>query len=148
MPFYKTNPSFALAEEGLFWLTILIFERWFPFILFHYLRDFVIGDRIEVVRIYTYIYNLHLGVSSVEPVFGILTQFMGMRKVNTRGITQANKCMHLAAIAYNLKKLLKHTKPKAASKQGVGQKVGEGLHFLKTTLQNFIGFILRPSDLG
>jgi len=48
--------------------------------------------------------------STVEPVFGTLTQFMGMRKINTRGLSQANKVMHMAAIAYNLKKYLKFTK--------------------------------------
>ncbi|WP_317048421.1 transposase [Confluentibacter sediminis] len=30
-------------------------------------------------------------LSTVEPVFGTLTQFMGLRKVNTIGIKQANK---------------------------------------------------------
>jgi IS5 family transposase len=45
--------------------------------------------------------------STVEPVFGTLTQFLGLRKINTIGIQQANKVMHLAAIAYNLKKYLK-----------------------------------------
>ena len=45
--------------------------------------------------------------STVEPVFGSLTSFYGMRKVNTLGIVQANKVMLLAATAYNLKKLLK-----------------------------------------
>tara|TARA_R110002126_G_scaffold291435_1_gene452419 strand:- start:949 stop:2520 length:1572 start_codon:yes stop_codon:yes gene_type:complete len=45
--------------------------------------------------------------STIEPVFGTLTQFMGMRKINTIGIKQANKVMHLSAIAYNLKKYLK-----------------------------------------
>lgn len=45
--------------------------------------------------------------STVEPVFGTLTQFMGLRKINTIGIEQANKAMHLSAIAYNLKKYLK-----------------------------------------
>lgn len=44
--------------------------------------------------------------STVEPVFGTLTQFMGLRKINTIGITQANKVMHLAAMAYNLKTCL------------------------------------------
>lgn len=66
-------------------------------------------------------------MSTVEPVFGILTQFKGMRKVNTRGIEQANKCVHLAAIAYNLKKLLKITKQKAET----GQAVGELMYLLK-----------------
>jgi hypothetical protein len=45
--------------------------------------------------------------STVEPVFGTLTQFMGLRKINTIGIRQANKVMHMAAMAYNLKKYLK-----------------------------------------
>ncbi|WP_430409299.1 IS1182 family transposase [Kordia sp.] len=45
--------------------------------------------------------------STVEPVFGTLKEYMGLRKVNTLGIKQANKVMHLAAIAYNLKKYLK-----------------------------------------
>ena len=47
--------------------------------------------------------------STVEPVFGTLTQFIGLRKINTIGIQQANKVMHLSAIAYNLKKYLKFT---------------------------------------
>ena len=42
--------------------------------------------------------------STVEPVFGTLTQFMGMRKVNTKGLKQANKVMLMAGTAYNLKK--------------------------------------------
>ncbi|MGD2035302.1 MAG: transposase [Bacteroidales bacterium] len=46
--------------------------------------------------------------STVEPVFGTLINFMGMRKINTRGIESAYKVMLMAALAYNLKKLLKH----------------------------------------
>ncbi|WP_167619969.1 IS1182 family transposase [Maribellus sediminis] len=45
--------------------------------------------------------------STVEPVWGTLTQFMGLRKINTIGIKQANKVMQMAATAYNLKKLLR-----------------------------------------
>lgn len=48
--------------------------------------------------------------STVEPVWGTLTQFLGLRKINTIGIKQANKVMHMAATAYNLKKLLKFMK--------------------------------------
>ena len=47
--------------------------------------------------------------STVEPVIGTLVNYLGMKKVNTRGLKQANKCMLLSATAYNLKKLLKHT---------------------------------------
>lgn len=57
--------------------------------------------------------------STVEPVFGTLTQFLGMRKVNTLGLKQANKCMHLSAVAYNLKKYLKFIKNSPKSIAGV-----------------------------
>ena len=57
--------------------------------------------------------------STVEPVWGTLTQFMGLRKINTIGLKQANKVMHLAATAYNLKKLLKFITTKAETGVGV-----------------------------
>jgi len=44
--------------------------------------------------------------STVEPVLGTLINYLSMRRVNTRGIEQANKCMLMSAVAYNLKKLL------------------------------------------
>src|SRR5476651_1122585 len=46
--------------------------------------------------------------STVEPVIGNLIEYTGMRKVNTIGIKLANKCMLMAGIAYNLKKLIKY----------------------------------------
>lgn len=45
--------------------------------------------------------------STVEPVLGTLVDFTAMRQVTTKGIALANKCMIMAAVAYNLKKLLK-----------------------------------------
>ncbi|MCD9586164.1 transposase [Tenacibaculum maritimum] len=53
--------------------------------------------------------------STVEPVFGTLTQFIGLRKINTIGFIQANKVMHMAAIAYNLKKYLNFIAKKVKS---------------------------------
>ncbi|WP_075344721.1 IS1182 family transposase [Tenacibaculum agarivorans] len=53
--------------------------------------------------------------STVEPVFGTLTQFLGLRKINTIGLSQANKVMHMSAIAYNLKKCLKFISKKTKS---------------------------------
>jgi transposase len=53
--------------------------------------------------------------STVEPVFGTLTQFLGLHKINTIGIKQANKAMLMAATAYNLKKYLKFNARKAKS---------------------------------
>ncbi|WP_241240908.1 transposase [Maribacter sp. MJ134] len=70
--------------------------------------------------------------STVEPVFGTLTQFMGMRKINTIGLAQANKVMHLSAIAYNLKKYLKFERKRAES--GAGRLALKAL--AKSVLQN------------
>ncbi|HEA23078.1 MAG TPA: hypothetical protein ENH87_19485 [Pricia antarctica] len=57
--------------------------------------------------------------STVEPVFGTLTQFMGLRKINTIGLAQANKVMHLSAITYNIKKYLKFEQGRSKSGAGV-----------------------------
>lgn len=46
--------------------------------------------------------------STVEPVIGTLVNYLGLKRVNTKGIQQVNKCITMAAIAYNLKKLIKH----------------------------------------
>ena len=37
--------------------------------------------------------------STVEPVLGTLINFLAMKRVNTRGIKLADKCMLMAAIA-------------------------------------------------
>jgi hypothetical protein len=46
--------------------------------------------------------------STVEPVFGNLIHHYGLRRMNVRGHAGAHKTMPLTAVAYNLKKLLKH----------------------------------------
>ncbi|MDP2058403.1 MAG: transposase [Flavobacteriaceae bacterium] len=47
------------------------------------------------------------GLTSVEPVLGTIINFTNMKRVNTRGIQQANKHVMMAAMTYNLKKYLK-----------------------------------------
>jgi len=49
--------------------------------------------------------------STVEPVFGSLINYTSLNRINSKGLKQANKCMLMAAIAYNIKKLLAY-KPK------------------------------------
>ena len=53
--------------------------------------------------------------STVEPVIGTLVNYLAMKRVNTRGLQQANKCMLMSAVAYNLKKLLRFTANKVSS---------------------------------
>jgi transposase len=53
--------------------------------------------------------------STVEPVFGNLIHHYGLRRLNVRGHAGAHKTMLLTAVAYNLKKLLKHRPTRQAS---------------------------------
>ena len=50
--------------------------------------------------------------ATVEPVLGTLINFMGVRRIWTRGLKAANKFMIGAAIAYNIKKWLNYKAPK------------------------------------
>ena len=81
--------------------------------------------------------------STVEPVWGTLTQFMGLRKINTIGLKQANKVMHLAATAYNLKKLLKFISTKVETGVGV---MTPGLA-LKSAFLSLFGPCFRPETV-
>ncbi|WP_414691877.1 transposase [Pedobacter sp. UBA4863] len=48
--------------------------------------------------------------STVEPVLGTLINHHNMKRINSRGMAQANKHVLMAALSYNLKKLLKFTR--------------------------------------
>ncbi|QEK50893.1 IS1182 family transposase [Pedobacter aquae] len=49
---------------------------------------------------------------TVEPVLGTLINFMNLKRLNTRGMISANKHVLMSAMAYNLKKLMKFSRPK------------------------------------
>ena len=69
--------------------------------------------------------------STVEPVLGTLVNFLGMRRVNTKGVSLAGKCMMMAAIAYNLKKIMKWQ----------SKKVQTEIKELRYSLQSLIFFL-------
>ena len=54
--------------------------------------------------------------STVEPVWGTLINFTGMKRLNARGLAAANKMLLLAAAVYNLKKWLRFTAPETIAK--------------------------------
>ncbi len=56
---------------------------------------------------------------TVEPVLGTLINFTGMKRMNTKGLRLATKCMITAATAYNIRKLIKYNglKVEASVKQ-------------------------------
>lgn len=59
--------------------------------------------------------------STVEPVLGTLINHHNMKRINTRGMAQANKHVLMAALGYNLKKYLKFpTRNVQANAQMVG----------------------------
>ena len=48
-----------------------------------------------------------LRMHTVEPVFGSLQQYYGLRRMNVRGKNTASKVMLMSAAAFNLKKWMK-----------------------------------------
>lgn len=86
---------------------------------------------------------------TVEPVLGTLINFLNMKRINSRGMSNANKHVLLSALAYNLKKLMKFNRPKlkiiAKALLNETLKVGELLLFFKTTLSKAnISFLSLP----
>jgi len=81
--------------------------------------------------------------STVEPVLGTLVNYLSMRRVNTRGIKQANKCMLMAALAYNVKKLMKWEERKTKSVVMALKKAEKSLCFLFFNLCQPIAFYNR-----
>ena len=47
-------------------------------------------------------------MATVEPVFGSLLNYYGMKRANAKGKQAAHKIMLMTACAYNLQKLLTH----------------------------------------
>ena len=83
--------------------------------------------------------------STVEPVWGTLINFTGMKRLNARGIKAANKMLLIVATGYNLKKWLKFTAPKTNIKAMVKTKTGEGFVLIKNIL---LQFIVKPIQAG
>lgn len=75
--------------------------------------------------------------ATVEPVLGTLINFMGVRRVWTRGLAGANKFMIGAAIAYNLKKWLQYSDRRTKTVVMALTKAAEGLCFLFMVLWPF-----------
>lgn len=85
--------------------------------------------------------------STVEPVLGTLLNFLNMKRINTRGIKQANKHILMASIAYNLKKYLNFNSKKR-SIQEVALRVPVSnpamtRQVMKNIFSDFISTILR-----
>ena len=71
--------------------------------------------------------------STVEPVLGTLLNFMGMKKVYSRKIAQAEKHVLMAALCYNLKKMLKF-KGKDTQVQANYAPIATKLHEMQNSL--------------
>lgn len=83
---------------------------------------------------------------TVEPVLGTLLNFMNMRRVNTRGIKQANKHILMAALAYNLQKYLRFITKKPIVKMAeMSVTKPIGLKNDKNAFYELIKCILIPS---
>lgn len=87
--------------------------------------------------------------STVEPVLGTLINHHNMKRVNSRGMPQANKHVLMAALTYNLKKYLRFVvkKPSVLS-EVVSLKQGKAYPFLKSPFCHFKNsFLSYPNFL-
>jgi hypothetical protein len=75
--------------------------------------------------------------STVEPVLGTLINFMGLRRIWTRGLRSAHKFMLGAAIAYNLKKWMNYPEQKRKTAVMAMKKAGNNLIFYFLMLYHF-----------
>jgi len=83
---------------------------------------------------------------TVEPVIGTLVNFTNMKRVNTRGIKQANKHVLMAALTYNLKKYLKFITKKTKTNAGVVSEIQtKAPTFLKTAFYGLKNLFLSIS---
>jgi hypothetical protein len=84
---------------------------------------------------------------TVEPVIGTLVNFTNMKRVNTRGIKNANKHVLMAALTYNLKKYLRFVvKKPSILDQVISLKEGKSLAFMKTIFLDFKNsFVSTPN---
>lgn len=85
---------------------------------------------------------------TVEPVIGTLVNFTNMKRVNTRGIEQANKHVLMAALTYNLKKYLKFiTQKPTIHAQKMQLLQGKPFVFVKTAYFELINLFLSPTHI-
>ncbi len=79
--------------------------------------------------------------STVEPVLGTLVNFTAMKQVNTKGLSRANKCMIMAAVAYNLKKLIKGTPAR------IRNRIKKASHSAKTYTGSILAYHRIPENV-
>lgn len=75
--------------------------------------------------------------ATVEPVLGTLINFMGLRRIWTRGLKSDDKFILGAAIAYNLKKWLNYQDGKTKTAVMRLKKIKEDLCFCFWALPRF-----------
>ncbi|HLV50929.1 MAG TPA: transposase, partial [Flavobacterium sp.] len=85
--------------------------------------------------------------STVEPVLGTLINHHNMRRINSRGMPQANKHVLMAALTYNLKKYLRFVMKKPSIlAQIVSLQQGKTHTFLKTLFHDLkSSFLSHPN---
>ena len=84
---------------------------------------------------------------TVEPVIGTLVNFTNMKRVNTRGIKNANKHVLMASLTYSSKKYLRFVvkKPTILTKVAT-LKARKNHAFLKTLIFNLKSILLRHQN--
>ncbi len=125
------------------WISVCKAEKNLPPQLFY---DLSLDGLVPADNFYRKV-NQDLDLHTVEPVLSTLINHHNMKRVNSRGMPQANKHVLMAALAYNLKKYLRFVVKKPNVLAGiVSLKQGEAYTFLKTFFYDLKNSILSPPD--
>jgi len=85
--------------------------------------------------------------SKVEPVLGTLINHYNMKRINSRGMSQANKHVMMAALSYNLKKFLRFVvKKRSVLSQVISLNQGKVLAFLKMLIHELKSSFFSPPN--
>lgn len=87
--------------------------------------------------------------ATVEPVLGTLINFFNMKKINSRGMAQANKHVLMSSLCYNLKKYLRFIfKIPSVLAQVISLNQGKNYAFIKQVHFEVKTSILSHSNFG
>ncbi len=83
--------------------------------------------------------------STVEPVLGTLINFFNLKRINSRGMSKANKHVLMSSLSYNLKKYLRFTvKKSSVLAQVIYLKQGKNYASTKSLLHSLKSAFLNP----
>ena len=86
--------------------------------------------------------------STVEPVWGTLINFLGLRRMTSRGIKCANQALLMASACYNFKKYLKYIQRRGITSANTMQETIGDFLIRFSLFQNSFSYDMTEADFS